>query len=115
MKTISKAWGSEEWIVHNELYTAKWLNISPGWRCSTHFHKVKDETFVVMNGACLLEINGKEHIGRVGDSFHIPPKTPHYFGLPRGWEPCTLLEVSTHHDDADVVRLSPSRKFTEDE
>lgn len=115
MKVVDKAWGREEWCVHNELYTGKWLHIKPGWRCSTHFHNVKDETFVVVHGACFLEIEGREHIAREGDGFQyrIPAKTKHWFGVPSRWGPCTLLEVSTHHNDEDVVRVSPSRMFDE--
>lgn len=113
MKVVEKAWGSETWLVNSELYCAKFLNISPQYRCSLHAHKVKDETFIVLNGGVILEqvdASGHKHeeILGYGDARHIAPGTYHRFGSIAG---ATILEVSTHHDDADVIRLEASSQI----
>ena len=54
------------------------------------------------NGGQLSRI---DELLKVGESRTIEPRTPHRFSSTYGG---SLLEVSTHHDDADVVRLEPS-------
>jgi len=114
VKKVDKAWGLETWLTNRE-YCAKYLDIKPGWRCSVHRHKNKDETFVVVKGACFLEIGGVEHIAREDDGkeYHISPLTWHWFGVPKQWGPCRMLEISTHHEDEDCERRIPSRHFDE--
>jgi mannose-6-phosphate isomerase-like protein (cupin superfamily) len=115
LKVVEKAWGREEWLVNNELYCCKFLRINPGWQCSWHRHKVKDETFFVLNGDVRLESEDIRHhpiyeaLG-AGDERRIRPGTLHMFGSKTG---ATILEVSTHHDDEDVERLTSSHPITE--
>ena len=112
MLTVPKAWGLEEVLVNSPLYCAKYLHIRPGWRCSEHYHAIKDETFIVVEGYCVISIDGKERPAVLGDKFHIPPNTRHWFGVPSTTESnCVLLEISTHHEDDDVVRLRPSEPY----
>lgn len=121
-KLVDKAWGSEEWIVNNDLYCGKILRINPGFMCSMHYHKVKTETFYIATGRVALEIfplsqwnfaGVKEIRGIIthpldaGESWTISPYTPHRF---RSLDPAgsIVIEFSTKHDDADVVRLTDS-------
>jgi mannose-6-phosphate isomerase-like protein (cupin superfamily) len=103
---VEKEWGFENVICNTPLYCAKFLHISPGKRSSLHRHMHKDETFYVMDGECWIEIGpiGPQTLCK-GDSKHIPPGYNHRFSSKDG---CTLLEVSTHHSDEDVIRLEPS-------
>jgi len=114
-----KVWGSEEWLVNNELYCAKILKIDPMKRCSMHHHITKDETFIVREGGCLLEYSPKndfthkeiklvKHL-EVGDSIRIYPLTPHRFWSVKG---CQILEVSTRHLEKDSYRETESGEFT---
>ena len=110
---VDKAWGFEEILVNSPLYCAKFLHVAPGKQCSLHWHDKKDETFIVMEGKCFLQtarICAVEHMRIMGEgeSAHIPKGLPHRFASIEG---CTLLEVSTHHDDSDVVRFEPSGQF----
>lgn len=120
--TVVKLWGAEEWLVNNDLYCAKRLYIRPGFMCSLHYHNVKDETFYVEHGLVRIETYSLKN-GRLwapidmgfigpGSSLRISPGTPHRFrsALPDG--AATILEVSTHHDDADVVRIEESQACT---
>jgi D-lyxose ketol-isomerase len=42
-----------------------------------------------------------------GDRFDVKPGMTHRF---TGLEDSVIVEFSTHHDEADVVRLEPSRQ-----
>lgn len=109
-KIVQKVWGSEEWLVNSDLYCVKILRIMPGFMCSLHYHPIKDETFYVTNGNVLLEVGDCTYELAVGDSERILPSTPHRFRSV-GKYSATILEASTHHDDADVVRIEESRKI----
>lgn len=105
---IQKVWGTEEVLVNNEKYCAKILTIQPGGKSSLHFHKVKDETFIVRRGWCCLKHNGKYTVMYTGRIARILPGEIHGFSSGVHDQPCEILEISTPHDDADVVRLEPS-------
>ena len=106
-KVVEKVWGKEVWIVNNEDYCGKFLHINKGAECSYHYHPVKRETFKAICGQVGLTVDGK---GYMLNSFSRPktiqPGTPHCF---RGLTDAILLEISTHHDDDDVVRLKETK------
>jgi len=107
VKIVPKVWGCEEWIVNNDKYCGKLLKIKKGAQSSLHYHIKKMETFYCIKGQVRLEIDGKGYILNP----YSRPKTilqgqMHQFG---GISDATLLEISTHHDDNDVVRLSGSK------
>jgi len=42
IRIVPKGWGREVWLVNDELYCGKILEIVKGKRCSLHFHKLKN-------------------------------------------------------------------------
>ena len=113
MSRHEKVWGWEEWIV-NDHYCGKKLFLKSKHRCSMHYHKNKDETFYLQSGLVLLETiednQTKRTILRPGHSYRIRPNVAHRFtGI---WE-SEIFEFSTHHEDEDSYRLSPSEKLTD--
>ena len=104
---VPKVWGSEEWIVNNDLYCGKILNLNLGWRCSVHYHKKKHETFYLLQGALLMEM-GDDLTRRVlyeGDSEVVEPLQKHRF---TGLKDSRIIEFSTHHEDSDSYRETES-------
>jgi mannose-6-phosphate isomerase-like protein (cupin superfamily) len=99
-KIVEKKWGSEEWIVNRD-YCGKKLVLNKGYRCSMHHHKNKDETFYLLSGKVLLELNGKKIIMSPGDSMLVEPNMKHRF---TGLEDSEIMEFSTHHEDSDSYR-----------
>jgi len=98
---VNKDWGSEFWIVNNELYCAKILTC--GQKLSSlgrfHFHKNKDETFYVLTGELLLELGDETYLLFEGDSLRVKPNIKHRFKAHT--DKCTFLEISTHHENTD--------------
>lgn len=109
---VKKEWGHEEWIVNNEKYCGKKLVFHQGYHFSMHCHKIKDETFYVLNGTLYLEtdLHGttEKHILNPGDIVHI---TPHMYHRLTALTDAAIIEFSTHHEDDDSYRLSPSGKI----
>lgn len=111
-KEVSKVWGSETWIINTQKYCGKLLSLKKGWRCSLHYHKIKDECFYINKGKVLMEwcqvgekINKKVMIK--GDSLHLLPLTVHRF---TGIEDAEIFEFSTQHFESDSYRFTSSGK-----
>ena len=106
MQYVRKIWGTETIFVNEPEYCLKELRIDPGKRCSLHYHNIKKETFIVQSGFIRIERLGyPDLVLKHGDQLLILPKTPHRFSSVNG---ATMLEVSTHDDSEDCVRIEPS-------
>lgn len=108
MKIVEKVWGSEQWYVNTDKYCLKHLYLKSGYRCSTHHHKIKDETFVLISGhalLCLKNTSFNPFLMEHNIAYHVAPETWHYFA---GLSDAVIVEVSTHHDDKDSYRLNSS-------
>jgi quercetin dioxygenase-like cupin family protein len=101
-----KVWGEEDWIVNNPSYCGKILRLRQGWQCSLHYHPVKAETFYVMEGRVRFELGHGVFELKAGESITVEPRVAHRF---TGLEDSLIVEFSTFHDEADVVRLEVSR------
>lgn len=106
IKIVKKVWGEELWLVNSDKYCGKLLTISKGAESSYHYHKEKEETFYCLYGEVRLNIEGKDFtLTPHSCPMTIEPKEKHGF---MGLIQSVVLEVSTHHDDSDVVRLTES-------
>ncbi len=107
MKEVKKVWGKEVWIVNCPEYCGKLLHLDKGAQSSYHYHRQKKETFYCLKGQAALTIEGKDYmLNPFSRPKTIEPGKKHsFFGV----TDCTILEVSTHHDDSDVVRLTESK------
>jgi N-acetylneuraminate synthase len=114
MKTVEKTWGRETWLENNEKYCLKIIVcVDRKWSSEGdfHHHPIKDETFIVVNGELLLDIEGKVRVLKQWDRQRISPGVNHRFrsvGLS-----CSFLEVSTSHSDEDTVRVPYKEKKDE--
>jgi mannose-6-phosphate isomerase-like protein (cupin superfamily) len=106
-ETHSKVWGSEEWIANTEKYCGKILNLKKGFRCSIHYHKNKDETFYILSGEVLMEVNENAKVMKKGETQRIAPGTKHRF---TGLANSKIIEFSTHHEEEDSYRDTQSEK-----
>lgn len=108
MKEVKKVWGKEEWIVNCPLYCGKLLYLDKGAVSSLHYHPKKRETFFALSGQTALTIEGKDYmLNPASRPKTIYPKQKHQFsGLSEG---IVILEISTHHEEGDVVRLTESQ------
>lgn len=96
----------------------KVLELQPGFQSSLHYHKKKQESFLVVSGRVKLEIlqhfTIPDTTPRIKTMYLKPyqhhtlaPWTPHRFTAVDG--PATIVEASSFHDDEDVFRLEDSR------
>lgn len=103
-RIIQKRWGCEEWLHNSPMYCCKLLHLDqPRVWCSAHYHEQKHETFRVLSGRVLLELDGVQHVMEPGSVVDIQPYTEHRFTA-EGTQPAVLLEASTQHFEADSKR-----------
>lgn len=106
---VEKVWGHEEWIVNNPKYCGKKLVLKRGTRCSVHKHNIKEETFYILSGKVLMELEfeGKKEsrLMTAGDVQHIKIGMWHRF---TGIENSEIMEFSTFHMDEDSIRRENS-------
>jgi mannose-6-phosphate isomerase len=106
-RRVDKPWGYELLWALAEGYCGKILFVRAGQSLSLQFHRVKDESWYVLEGRAELELGGPGQKGLdlgvigPGDAFRFRPGTVHRV---RALEDTRVLEVSTPQLD-DVVRL----------
>jgi mannose-6-phosphate isomerase-like protein (cupin superfamily) len=116
IETYNKLWGYELWIENNSLYCGKHLHVLPNKWCSVHYHKIKKETFYVINGALKLHYSSSldldewknnsfsEIVLEKGQSYTIDPFIAHRFSSALAYS-CDFIEISTHHEETDSYRI----------
>lgn len=104
--TVEKPWGHELIWARTDRYVGKILHVRAGEALSLQYHRVKDETIMVLTGRLQLVYfadgeppRSRELLPR--DPFHIIPGLRHRM---IALEDTDVLEVSTPELD-DVVRL----------
>jgi len=104
---VEKPWGHELIWALSDQYCGKVLVVRAGQALSLQFHRVKDESWYVLEGRAELELAAvgekatTTEVVKAGAAFRFTPGTVHRV---RALEDTTILEVSTPHLD-DVVRL----------
>ena len=111
MVKIEKPWGYEEIWAQTENYVGKIITIHAGKRLSLQYHKEKEETIYVLQGALRVwnSTDENDFIDLApGKTYHVKPGKVHRFGAiplyPRHTD-TKIIEVSTNHL-SDVVRLA---------
>ncbi len=105
-KVVEKPWGHELIWAHTDRYVGKILHIKAGEALSLQYHRVKDETIMLLSGRMQLVYFGEGEEPRSRDlhprePFHITPQMRHRM---IAIEDTDVLEVSTTEIE-DVVRL----------
>jgi mannose-6-phosphate isomerase-like protein (cupin superfamily) len=109
-RRVEKPWGYELIWALSEHYCGKILFVRAGEALSLQFHKVKDESWYVLEGRAEIELGAPGHsvldaeVIRPGAAYRLRPGTVHRV---LALEDTRILEVSTPHLE-DVVRLEDS-------
>ena len=109
-----KLWGKEYWIANFPTHCGKLLVLKQKYRCSVHYHKIKEETFFIVSGVVLLEYDDNQRtVMTPGHAITIKPFQRHRF---TGLAPISeIIEFSSQHFEDDSYREDPSGKISEQE
>lgn len=107
---VEKGWGHEHIWVTNDKYCSKIMEFKTNTKFSMHFHREKDESWLVLAGKFRLRYIDTqtatihEQELNPGDTWHNPPLLPHQLEcLKEG----RILEVSTPDSVEDNYRVMP--------
>ena len=84
----------------NREYCKKLLVVLDNQSHPTHHHIKKEESFELLHGDCVLNLNGKNIELERGKAVLIPRGTKHSFTSKGG---CVIEEISTTHYSGDSV------------
>lgn len=110
METIQKVWGNELVIANSELYCGKILTLFSKHRCSIHWHLKKTETFYILSGLVLMEVDDSTFIMKSGDKLDLSPGMKHRF---TGLLNSKFIEFSTKDFPEDSYRDTKSEKISD--
>ncbi len=82
----------------NVEYCKKIIGLFPSQENPEHFHKIKDESFILISGDLTLFLDGKKIEMAAGDIVHIPKYSKHSFSSKNG---ALFEEISTKHYSDD--------------
>ena len=102
MQKVRKPWGYEIWFAQTDKYVGKYIFVEKGSRLSYQYHKVKDETLLVIRGQGIIVLDKTVIPFNEGDVQHIAPYVKHRIEATDS--DMGIIEVSTPEVD-DVVRL----------
>ena len=98
----------------NKKYAKKMLILLPNQRHPLHFHKKKDESFHVIAGSLISNLNGKKKILYPGQILHINKNSWHEFKA--GNDGCIFDEISTtSFKDDSFYKDKKIKKLTRDD
>lgn len=100
----------------NRDYAKKLLVQLPGQKHPAHYHKIKEETFLVSWGTLRITVEGDEKIMKPGDALTVYPGVWHSFQTDTG---CIFEEISTtaisgdsYYRDPKINKLSMKQRKT---
>lgn len=74
---IEKPWGNIKAYALNQPCTVKLITIKEGQETSLHYHKLRDDIWIVMDDGLQLTIGEKELLAEAGTEYLIPAEELH--------------------------------------
>ncbi len=104
---LEKSWGLIKEYTVNQVCTVKVLLISPGQSTSLHFHRLRDDMWIILDGGLEVQVGDEHYHPREGDEFVIKAGTQHR--ITAGEKPGRVLEIDFGFaTEDDVGYLEPS-------
>ncbi|OFW59589.1 MAG: hypothetical protein A2V52_02875 [Actinobacteria bacterium RBG_19FT_COMBO_54_7] len=68
---LEKPWGSIKAYVINQPCTVKIISINEGQETSLHYHKLRDEMWIALDGGLEITVGGNISIGEAGTEYLV--------------------------------------------
>jgi mannose-6-phosphate isomerase-like protein (cupin superfamily) len=97
---LEKSWGLIKSYTLNQVCTVKMVMVSAGEHTSLHYHRLRDDMWIIIDDGLEVQIGEEKHYPSAGDEFVISAGTPHR--IKAGGKPGRVLEIDfgfTTEDD----------------
>jgi mannose-6-phosphate isomerase-like protein (cupin superfamily) len=74
---LDKPWGKVTTYALNQPSSVRVISIEPGHVTSEHFHRLRDEMWVVLDPGLRVQIGNKSVEAKPGDEFMVTSEEPH--------------------------------------
>ena len=74
---VDKPWGKVVTYALNQPSSVRVITVEPGRETSVHYHRMRDETWVVLDRGLTIEIGNRVVDARPGEEFTIPAEETH--------------------------------------
>jgi mannose-6-phosphate isomerase len=102
---VEKPWGKVTTYALNQPSSVRVITIEPGQETSEHYHQLRDEMWIVLDGGLTVQIGNRVVDAKPGDEFVVSSEEPHRIangGERRG----RVLEIAHGYTtEDDVFRL----------
>jgi mannose-6-phosphate isomerase len=113
---LDKPWGRVVTYALNQPVSVRVITVEPGKETSVHYHRMRDETWVVLDDGLTVEIGDHVVTPGPGEEFTIPAEQTHRIRC-TGATPGRILEIAygyTSEDDAQRLEDSYGRPLEPD-
>ena len=113
---VEKPWGRVVTYALNQPSSVRVITVEPGQETSVHYHRMRDETWVVLDAGLVVEIGDRSVAASPGDEFVIPAEESHRIRC-EGGGPGRILEVAygyTTEDDSQRLADDYGRPLAAD-
>jgi mannose-6-phosphate isomerase len=103
---VDKPWGRVVTYALNQPSSVRVITVEPGQETSVHYHRMRDETWVVLDPGLTIEIGDRSIEADPGEEFVIPAEESHRIRC-AGTVPGRILEVAygyTSEDDTQRLQ-----------
>ena len=113
---VEKPWGKVVTYALNQPSSVRVITVEPGQETSVHYHRMRDETWVVLDPGLSIEIGDRTVDAGPGEEFVIPAEQAHRI---RGNGPHTgrilaVLYAYTTEDDTQRLQDAYGRSLEPD-
>lgn len=113
---IDKPWGKVATYALNQPSSVRVITVEPGQETSVHYHRMRDETWVVLDPSLMIQIGNREVDAQPGEEFMVPAEETHRIAN-RGSVRGRVLEIAygyTTEDDTQRLEDAYGRPLEPD-
>jgi mannose-6-phosphate isomerase len=113
---VDKPWGKVSTYALNQPSSVRVITVEPDQETSVHFHRMRDEMWVVLDPSLMIQIGNREVDAQPGEEFIVPAEETHRIanhGTVRG----RVLEIAygyTTEDDTQRLQDAYGRPLEPD-
>ena len=74
---VDRPWGRTQTYALNQPATARLVTVVPGGDTGAHYHRLRDELWIVLDGGLTIEIGNRVLEPVPGDELQVPAEEPH--------------------------------------
>ena len=100
---VSEKFGNRTMLVPRDSQVGVRVHVHEPGKASTLYHRESEqEGFLVVEGECLLVVEGEERLLRAWDYFHCAPGTTHGF-VGAGDGPCVMVTLGARNEGGTIL------------